>query len=141
MSNVISFYTISYLLIGDFMIFLRNSAKAFGFGIISLLILTIFLTIFSYFNFFGPKLVNIFKIINLCIAGIVGGINIGKCSQNKGWLEGLKFGILFTIIILLFNLLGIGKAFSGLNIISYVIIIVTSILGSMIGINLKKDEE
>ena len=120
--------------------FLKIFGKGFGYSIGILLILTIILTILSFFNVLGPTLVNIFMIINLCLATITGGFITGRNAFNKGWLEGLKFGILFTIIILLFNLLGIGSAFNLLNIVSYVIIIITSIIGSMIGISLKQEE-
>ena len=121
--------------------FLNNFAKAFCYGISVLLVSTIIITILSYFNVLSSNLVNIFMIINLCLATVIGGLKIGANSVNKGWLEGLKFGILFCIIILLFNWLGIGSAFSLLNIISYVIIIVTAIIGSMIGINLKIEKK
>jgi len=137
---VLFIYSVSYLLIGDFMNFLKNFGKSFSYSIGILLILTIILTILSYFNVLGVNLVNIFKIINLCLATMIGGFVTGKNSSNKGWLEGLKFGILFVIIVLLFNLLGIGSAFGLLNIVSYVIIITTSIIGSMIGISLKIEE-
>ena len=80
-------------------------------------------------------------IVNLCLATIIGSIKMGKHSINKGWLEGLKFGILLSIIVLLFNLLGLGNAFSLSNILSYFVIIISSIIGSMIGINLRKVDD
>ena len=83
-------------------------AKNLGFSLLfiigSLLILTLLLTFFNYFNLFSNGLVSTFKIIIPIISLFAGGFFIGKKSSKKGWLEGLKLSLIFTIILILFNL-------------------------------------
>ena len=71
------------------------------------------------------------------IALILGGIYMGKKANKKGYLEGLKLGILFSIIILIINLI-LAEGINIKDIIFYLILTISSIFGSMIGINLKK---
>ena len=66
----------------------------------------------------------------------ISGFIVGKKSNKKGWLEGLKVGLLFFLILILSNILFI-KDFSFKIIIYIFILILPSMVGSMIGI-LKK---
>ena len=66
---------------------------------------------------------------------------MGKNTVNKGWLEGIKFGIICIIIFTIFNYLAFDTFFNISNIILYVITLIASILGSIIGINFKKNNE
>ena len=63
---------------------------------------------------------------------------MGKKSKKKGWLEGIKLSICFIAIALLINTIFI-KQFSIQTIIYYIIISLSCIFGSMIGINKKKN--
>ena len=65
----------------------------------------------------------------------LGGFIIGKKSSKKGWLEGLKLSLIFTIILILFNLLGLGNKIEFKNIVYYIIIIASCMFGGMLGIN------
>ena len=117
--------------------------KDLGFSLIyiisSMLILTLFITIFSYFNIMSDKVVSVFKIIIPIISLLIGGFYIGKKSTKKGFIEGLKLGLIFSIILVIFNYLGLGNSFKVKYLLFYLILIITSILGSMIGINRKKE--
>lgn len=117
------------------MIFLKKISKSILYTIGSILILTIILTILNYFDIFNGTIVKIFKIINLIISILIGSILIGHKSNNKGWLEGLKFGLIMSVIIFLFNYLGLNR----INYLIYIIILITSIIGGMIGISFKKN--
>lgn len=131
---VIFNYTNSYDLLGDLMIFLRNALKNLGYSLICLLILTAILTILNYLNIFGRTLTNAFLTVNLAVSILLGSILTGMKSTNKGWLEGLKFGLIFSVLLLLFNYLALDK----FNIFVYLIAIISSVIGGMIGINFKK---
>lgn len=117
------------------MIFLKNISKSILYTVASIIILTIILTILNYFDIFNGTIVKIFKIINLIISILIGSFLIGRKTNNKGWLEGLKFGLIMSIIIFLFNFLGLNK----LDYLTYIIILITSIIGGMIGISFKKN--
>lgn len=119
-------------------------AKNLGFSLLfiigSLLILTLLLTFFNYFNLFSNGLVSTFKIIIPIISLFAGGFFIGKKSSKKGWLEGLKLSLIFTIILILFNLLGLGNKLDLKNILYYLIIIISCMFGGMLGINKNNSE-
>lgn len=119
-------------------------AKNLGFSLLfiigSLLILTLLLTFFNYFNLFSNGLVSTFKIIIPIISLFAGGFFIGKKSSKKGWLEGLKLSLIFTIILILFNLLGLENKLDLKNILYYLIIIISCMFGGMLGINKNNSE-
>lgn len=119
-------------------------AKNLGFSLLfiigSLLILILLLTFFNYFNLFSNGLVSTFKIIIPIISLFAGGFFIGKKSSKKGWLEGLKLSLIFTIILILFNLLGLGNKLELKNILYYLIIIISCMFGGMLGINKNNSE-
>ncbi|MEI3499671.1 MAG: TIGR04086 family membrane protein [Bacilli bacterium] len=114
-------------------------AKNLGFSLLfiigSLLILTLLLTLFNYFNLFSNGIVSTFKIIIPIISLFAGGFFIGKKSCKQGWLEGLKLSLIFTIILILFNSLGLGNKLELKNILYYLIIIISCMFGGMLGIN------
>ena len=64
---------------------------------------------------------------------------MGINSTKKGWLEGLKLGILICILLFTFNILGLNNKFKIGQLLFYGILIFTSIVGSMIGITRKKN--
>lgn len=119
--------------------YLKNLGFSFLYIISSILVLTFIVTLLSYFNIMGDKVVSIFKIIIPIISVLIGGFYIGKKSVKKGFIEGLKLGLIFSIILVIFNYLGLGNSFKVKYLLFYLIIIITSILGSMIGINKRKE--
>lgn len=118
--------------------YIKKLGISFLFLFSSFIILTMIMTIFSYFNILGDKTTNIFKIIIPIISLFIGGFYIGKKSIKKGWLEGLKLSIICSIIIVIINYLVYSSPFESKNILYYIILIASSVLGSMIGINFKQ---
>lgn len=111
--------------------------KTIIFEFIVLLVLTLLTTIFYYFNLIDSGANNIFKIISFIVIFILTGIYIGKNSTKKGWLEGLKISginILLFLIIALISRYG----FNLRQFIYYLILTLTTVLGSMAGINFRK---
>lgn len=110
--------------------------KIIGIMILSFFISYLLLTILSYFNIIGNKFLSILEIITILIIMFIGGLLGGKKTNNKGWLEGLKIGLIFSLLLFIINLLFI-KDFSLKSIIYYFILSIASTFGGMIGI-LKK---
>lgn len=135
MYKVIFFYTYSYYLLGDYM-FWKNLLKFFIIGFSSIIILNLIITLLNYIGLINIMIVNIFKYIIPFISLFISGIYIGKNSLNKGWLEGLKLGLIFIFFIFIIDF--IFYSLSLKQLILYGIILIGSILGSMIGINTKK---
>lgn len=121
--------------------YLKKLGLAYLYTIGSLIIITFVTTIFNYFNIISDNIISIFKILIPIISLFIGGFYIGKKSNNKGYLEGLKFGLIFSMFLLVFNFLALSISFKFKYLLFYLIIIISSILGSMIGININKKNQ
>ncbi|MBQ8234102.1 MAG: TIGR04086 family membrane protein [Bacilli bacterium] len=121
------------------MIYIKNIGKSLLSFIITIVALLIVITIFNYFNILNYKIVNLIKFIIPFIASLVSGYTIGIESKNKGYLEGIKVGLIIIIILLIFNILGFNNINIS-NIINYILIILFNTVGSMIGINRKNEK-
>lgn len=119
------------------MIKFKNVAISTGYMLTVLLVLTFFMTLLNYFGIIGKGIVAAFKIIIPILALFIGGFKIGKNSLRNGWLDGLILSISFIIILMLFNTLGLGNEIELRNILYYVIMTISCIFGSIIGINKK----
>ena len=106
--------------------------------LISLLILTFIITTFYYFDLMSDKTLSIFKIIIPVFSMILGGFITGRKSNKSGYIEGLKLGLITSILFIIFNFLAFNNSFKLKYLLFYIILIISSILGSMIGINRKK---
>ena len=113
--------------------YLKKLGKSFLTTFITLIIGIIIITLLNYFNIIGINITNISKIIILGLSIFIGSFSLGKMALKKGYLEGLKFGLLITFILFFLNLI-ITKNIKIRLIILYIIINITSILGSMFGI-------
>lgn len=120
------------------MSYIKNIGISFGFILGSMLGLTLIVTLFHYLSWINSKTLSILEIMIPLIAMILGGFTIGKRSQQKGWLEGLKLALIFLIVLVLFQYLGLKVTFSFKMILFYLMLIVSCMLGSMIGINRRK---
>ena len=105
---------------------------------ILILIFTLIYTILYYFNITSTSFNNALKIISFILIFV--GIRIGRLSNKKGWLEGLKMALITIVIFLGLSLLFKYKI-NVKEIIYYLITIVTLVLSSMIGINFKKQKK
>ena len=106
-----------------------------------IIVATMLITILNYFNIITGTALTISKILISVISMFVGGFTIGRRSSKKGWLEGLKLSGIFLIILALFNYLGFDNAPELKNLVYYIIIIISCIFGSIIGINKKIDNK
>lgn len=117
--------------------YLKNIGLTFLIMLGIILISSLILTTLNYFDFFSKGTLSISKIIVIVITYFIGGLLIGKKSSKKGWLEGLKFGLIVSTILIIFNILGLQQKFDLKLVFYYIILITSTILGSMIGINKK----
>lgn len=115
--------------------YLKKIGISILYSIVFLILMTFLTTVFNYFNIINYKVVNVLKIIILITSFFIGGFLMGKKSLKKGWLEGLKFSIILLIMIFLINLILFDNSFKLNDLIYYLIIVLSSIFGSVIGIN------
>lgn len=119
---------------------MKNYLIAIGYILISFILLVFIVNLFNYFDVLSGMPLKIIKMIIPVIAMLIGSIYLGKKSIKKGYLEGIKLGIIVVFLFFIFSFLGLDKSLSFSRIIYYIIIIITTMLGSMIGINKKSVE-
>lgn len=105
--------------------------------LIGIFLFSLIITILNYFNLIDTNTLKYFKLIAIIIPLFIGGISIGKQASKNGYIEGLKIGSIVVVTIALLNYLGFNSDFSISSILYYMIILISSILGSIIGINKK----
>lgn len=98
---------------------------------------TIVITILNYFNVLMGNVLKITELLIPIISIFIGSYILGKSSNNKGYIEGLKYGVVWIILFLIINL--ISKNFTFLSLIYYLILIIIAIVSSIIGINRRKN--
>lgn len=106
--------------------------------LVPVLILNFILSLLYYFNLIGGGIINYLKLFVVTISMLIGGIYIGRRTSKNGWLEGLKVGAEVIVLFFIVSYLAFDKGINIKTIIYYFILIATSILGSMIGINKRK---
>lgn len=115
-----------------------NYLKNIGYTFLLFLICTLLLTILNYTGILTGNTLNVFSTIFLFISILYGGILTGRKANRKGYFEGIKFGSIIMILILLINLLIFKNKFHLISILYYLSIIFISMIGSIIGISKRK---
>ena len=80
-------------------------------------------------------------IFNLVLSVFIGGFICGKRSLKNGSLEGLKYGIVFLIILSILSFVGFNSKIGIKYFVFCSIILVSSILGGMIGIGFRREKK
>jgi len=115
-----------------------NYLKNIGYTLLSIIISTIIITLLNYFSIISTNILNIISVIIIMLSLFIGGYLTGKQANKKGYLEGIKFGTIMLIIILLLNLFIFKNKFTLISILYYILLMFSSIFGSTIGIQRKK---
>lgn len=105
-----------------------------------ILFVVLYIVILSILNYLNVTKLNMVVKINFAAVAIITllfGISSGKKTSKKGYLEGLKLGAFIIILLFLLNLIFFRK-FNLQILLYYLVIIASSTIGSMIGINLKR---
>lgn len=113
-----------------------NYLKSLGYTFGTIIISTLIMTVFNYFNILNGLVLKIIEIFIPIISIFIGSYLIGKTSNKKGYIEGIKYGLICDAIFLIINLLTRNVHLS--TILYLVILLLVSIVGSILGINKKK---
>ena len=97
----------------------------------------IFVTLFSYFNIFNNNIISILKLLIAILGMFISSYILGRASEKKGYIEGIKLGGIVIFIFIVITLLL--KEFSIRGLVYYLILLSTSVFGSMLGISMKKN--
>ncbi len=108
--------------------------KFLGFLIVGSVVLSLF-----YYIFLPTKIITVFSFLYMILIFFVFGFKVGKKALNRGFLAGLKMGILLLIVLIVFNLFFYQTSFKVIRIIYYMILLFACVVGSTLGINTKKE--
>ncbi len=112
--------------------------KALGYIFVPMLVLNLIISIFHYFNLMNGNMIDYIKLFIIAISMIIGGIYIGGKTTKKGWLEGLKIGLIVIFMFFVVGYLAFDKSVGIKSLIYFLILLASSTLGSMIGISKRK---
>lgn len=121
--------------------YLKRIGKGYIYTFSILIILTFIFSCLYYINFIGNKVLTVIKIIIPIISLFIGAKIVGKQSTKKGWLEGIKYGAIFILFLLLFNYLALRNNLEVKSIIYYLILLASSVFGGMLGISVDKEKK
>lgn len=113
--------------------YLKKISLNIIYTIIFFIVLSLLLTTFNYFNIINYQTLAICKIIIPILTLLFGGLLMGKKATKNGWLEGLKISLII-IGILVILAISIGE-FEPKKLTFFLILIISGIFGSIIGIN------
>lgn len=120
------------------MINLKYLLKYLGYYSVFIILLTF---ICSLLNLIGVNstITNLMIFIFNILVFFIFGFKSGKKASNKGYIAGLKIGGLFLLILIIINLFSARAFLNITTIIYYIVLLLSSTLGGMLGINKKED--
>lgn len=116
---------------------IKNYLIAIGYFLLVVAVFAIILTIFNYYDIVTNKLFKVIKVLIPSLALFIGGYKVGNNANKKGYIEGIKLSLIVIVILFMFSYLGFNASFNISLILYYIILIISSMLGAMIGINKK----
>lgn len=115
---------------------IKKYSLQFLFTILSISICLLIITTLYHFDIISSNIYQLLKLIILLGNILISGIILGKKANNKGYLEGIKLGIFMIILFTLITLIT-GQGLKLRLLLYDSIMLITAILGGMIGINKK----
>ncbi len=115
---------------------IKNYLRGIVYFYVLLIIYLIIITTLNYFNVFSYQTISIINFISMIILFMVIGFSIAIKSQKKGYINGLIIGG-FNIVLFLFLAFVLGDAPKLTAGIYFLILLLSSTIGGMFGINYK----
>lgn len=101
---------------------------------LSIIISLLLIVTLYFFNIISTNTFHILEFIILLVNVFISAYIIGKKSIKKGYLEGIKYSLIIVFIFFILTLIT-REPLKVRILLYYLIIIITSVLGSMIGIS------
>ncbi len=117
--------------------YLKKLSKIIITTLLSIIILGLILTILYYFDIINNNIYNIMKMVIVLLSLFINAFFLGKNSTKYGLVEGLKLGAIFLIIMFIIKIFT-SNSFDIRTVIYSIIILLTTSIGSVIGINKKE---
>jgi len=117
---------------------MNHYLKGIGWILGSFVVFLIILSFCYYVNLFSSSIISYLKLLFPMISMMLGGIFIGRRSKQKGWLEGIKLALVPLILFFLLSYLGFGISLNLKMFFYQLILLLSCIFGSILGINRQK---
>ena len=114
--------------------YLKRLGKVILFTLLSIIIFGLLLNTLYYFDIISNNIYNIMKMIIVLTTLFINALILGKNTDKYGILEGLKLGAIFILIMIIIKIIT-NSTFDIRTFIYSIIIILTTSIGSIIGIN------
>lgn len=115
----------------------KNVLVNLAYFLLSLLVYLLIITTLAHFNVLSYKIISLISFIYIICLFMLSGFRIGMRSEKKGYLSGLIIGVFNIILILILAL--VFRSFPEVkSLIYFLVLLLSSTLGGMFGINLKK---
>lgn len=118
---------------------LKSYLKHLSFTTLFIFLELLFISTLYYFDILSSNLVNYLKPLLIILTMFISSYLLGRHISKNGYLEGGKLGLSIILIFFIISVLFFRSYFKLRVILYYLIILFTSILGSMIGINKSKN--
>ena len=105
--------------------------------LISIVVLGLILNTLYYFNIINNNIYNTMKLIIVLLTLFINAFLLGKSSSKYGIVEGLKLGAIFLFTMIILKLIT-RNTFDIRTLIYSIIILLTTSVGAVIGINRKE---
>ena len=116
--------------------YLKKIGKFILFTLISIILLGLMLNALYYFDIISNNVYNIMKMVIILVILFINSLLLGKSSSKYGIVEGLKLGAIFLLFMVIIKLI-IKSPFDIRTFIYSIIILLTTSIGAVIGINKK----
>ena len=116
--------------------FIVKYLKSLLYILVGLLISGLIITIFNYFNILNGTILKVLELFIPLISIFIGSYKLGKTSNQKGYIEGLKYSGIWVIIFLIFNI--ITKNITLIGILYLILMILIGVFASILGINKRR---
>ncbi|MBR4619155.1 MAG: TIGR04086 family membrane protein [Bacilli bacterium] len=97
---------------------------------LEILVTTIILTMFSYFDIISNNIYNYLELIIILLILYFNGKKLGNKNNKYPFLEGLKIGILFSLVFMIVNIV-FTNTYSTRLLVYYIMVILIPVLGSI----------
>lgn len=114
---------------------IKKYLKPAIFTVVSLILYILILCVFHYFGVMKLSSIGTVNFVVMAILTFMVGIFLGKKTSKKGYLEGLKFGSVLAILLILANII-FYRHIDLYVFLYYLLLVVSPTIGSMIGINM-----
>jgi len=117
----------------------KNYLLSLGISFGLIIIFSFFINLFNYFELININIYKFILILLVSISVFSGSFVLGKKTSKKGYIEGIKFGLINSLFMFFISFLAFNNSFTLRSFIYYLILVFVSLLGGVFGINRRKD--